>query len=470
MEITNSEKSIRNNLKAGSWYTIANAINQGLAFLLTPVLSRIMTESDYGDFSNFSAWAAMALVVTSLDLANVITRQKYEYEENFDEYMSSICLVTFISTASFFLIVQLFKDFFIGLFGFGEKYIYALFLFLLFKPAIDYFQIHQRVLIKYRLSAFVSVLFTLLTLILSISLVTWFEDGLWARTIGYVLPPILFGIVIYTFFIARGKRIEFGMVCSSLRLSIPLIPHNLSNGVLSSSDRTIIKKYWSSEVTAKYSIGYAVGTILYILTMSVSQAYTPWLYEKLKRKDYENIAHIHNILAYLGLAANILAILLTPEIVWLIGGDRYKEVVSFVPIVMVGVYLQFLGFLYVILEQYLKRSGIISVISVVAAVLNVVLNLIFVPRYGYVSAAWTTLFSFGVALVMHIMFLKGTEYRELINYKCIGILAILSVILIWPVEFIMKNTLLRVILIVCIAGIVGYAMIKILKSLRKIKN
>ena len=76
-------------LKAGVWYTISNFTNRALGAILTPIMTRLLTTSEYGDFVNFSSWAGILIVITSLDMANVIIRAKFDYEDDFDGYMNS---------------------------------------------------------------------------------------------------------------------------------------------------------------------------------------------------------------------------------------------------------------------------------------------------------------------------------------------------------------------------------------------
>ena len=99
----------KKHLKAGGWYTISDFINKGLAFLMMPVLTRLMSTVEYGEFSNFSAWAAMIVIVSSLDMSNVIVRAKFDYENTFEQYISNTIITTFISTGLTCSLMYLFR-------------------------------------------------------------------------------------------------------------------------------------------------------------------------------------------------------------------------------------------------------------------------------------------------------------------------------------------------------------------------
>ena len=74
-------------VKAGLWYTICNFLFKGMAFLSTPIFSRLMSKEELGGFSNFSSWVSILFVVTSMDLSQSIIRSKLELEEDIGREM-----------------------------------------------------------------------------------------------------------------------------------------------------------------------------------------------------------------------------------------------------------------------------------------------------------------------------------------------------------------------------------------------
>ena len=73
-----------------------------------------------------------------------------------------------------------------------EFYIHTMFLYLLVQPALEIFQVKQRVLYEYKASVLLSFISTLVTTIPSILLVSLLEDKFKARVIGYIFPFIVF--------------------------------------------------------------------------------------------------------------------------------------------------------------------------------------------------------------------------------------------------------------------------------------
>lgn len=452
------------NFRAGGWYTASRFVNKGLAMLITPFLTRMMSTGDYGEFSNFSAWATMVLVVTSLDMANVVIRAKFDYEDRFEGYMSSIVVATFVSSSFFALIIYIFRDFFSGLFGFGDKYIYALIIYFFFKPAIEFYVGQQVARLKYISGALVSLSSSVLILICSLVFVNFMEDKLWARTIGFILVPAVYGVVLYSMIIYKGKKVDLEAIRYTLKLSVPLIPHNLANSILSSSDRIVIKRFWPADDAAFYTIGYSVGNILYLFTQSVAQAYTPWLYDKLNKKEHALVPKVNNYLSVFALLLVCVFVGMAPEAVAVLGGKKYTPSIQIVPIVTVGIFFQFISKLYINIEHYMKITYMISAASLLAALSNVGLNLLLVPKYGFVAAAWTTMVSYGLALILHMIVIIRSRYRELIIHKVQLILCAVSLALIPLSSLLYSHVVYRVVFMAAVLAGTWFMLKKLMKE------
>ena len=53
-------------LKAGIWYTVCSFLTKGIAFITTPIFTRLLSSSEYGDYNTFVAWAGIIVIVSSL--------------------------------------------------------------------------------------------------------------------------------------------------------------------------------------------------------------------------------------------------------------------------------------------------------------------------------------------------------------------------------------------------------------------
>ena len=94
---------------------------------------------------------------------------------------------------------------------------------------------------------------------------------------------------------------------------------------------------------------------------------------------------------------------LSPEIIYILGGKGYEagKLVA-VPMIM-DAFILFLYNIIVPSEYYTKKTTYIMTGTLIAAGLNLVTNYIFIKAYGFIAAAYTTLFSYVCYLLLHIV-------------------------------------------------------------------
>ena len=424
-----------NDVKAGIWYTVGNFVNRGIAFLSTPIFTRLLTKEDYGEFSNFTAWAEMLMVFTSLDMYASINRAYQDYEEDFDTYMSTISWLSISFSAFCYLAVWLFRGWAVELFGMSLSYINMLFIYLIFAPASQLFLTWQRIRGKYKTAIFVSLGSALLSLGLSLLMVLTFQNKVLGRLVGYVLPVVMINAVLYGFFLSRGKHFIREKAKYALALAVPLIPHHLSGSILAKSDQFMIRRYCGSADLAVYSFAYDCSLVVSILSTSINQAYVPWLYRKLKENEFDEIDRQARRLLILFLLLVLGIMLLVPEMAYILGSGKYTDSVYMIPVIMGGYCLRFLYTYYVNIELFCKKSLAISLATIFAAAINVGLNLLWIPQYGYQAAAFTTIIGFAVLYIVHYNVVKRTQYGKLYHNKTLFFILLLFLAIIWGIQY-----------------------------------
>lgn len=405
--------------KIAIWYIISNILAKGLAVLTTPVFTRMMSKSDYGLFSNFTSWESILTVLVTLDLISAVARAKYDFDERMDEYLSSILLFSNIVTLCVYFVIELNQDFFVEFFGMDMLYIRMLFVYLLFMPALNFLQVKHRIYGKYKFSVATSLSSALIRTGISVLLVVLWEDKLLARTVGYLVPITFFNVVLWIIIIAKGRKLSWDCVKYACRISIPMIPHSLSGMLLGNSDRIMITNYCGSEANALYSVAYNISMLAYVIQNSMNQAWSPWLYDHLHIMDTKSIRKNSRI--YIGVYAILLigVLLISPEIIWILGGEGYMSAKYVMPPVILGCAYQFLYTLYVNIEIFQKKTFTISVGTMAAAALNLFLNWLLIPRFGYMAAAYTTLLGYLVLFVFHYLIVRkiAREYGDIYGTK-----------------------------------------------------
>ena len=260
-------------LKAGVWYTISNFLLRGMGLLFTPIFTRILTQNEYGEFSSFSSLVSVLLVIVTLNLESTLISAKYDYAQNFDDYIFSSLILSTLSGLLWFLIVNIIVSVNGSLFGLNRFYVNCMMVYFIFYPVVSFYQMRERYFFQYKTSVTINWVLSSSTIILSIILIFILSNSLTGRIIGYVTPTIFIGVVLYISFIKKGSRIQFRNWKYAIRICLPYIPHVLSLTLLNSMDRVMISLLRNTIETALYSLAYNIGAIVTLLIISMNRAF-----------------------------------------------------------------------------------------------------------------------------------------------------------------------------------------------------
>ncbi len=444
-------------LKSGLWYTVSNFLSKGMLFLATPLFTRLMTQEEFGSFSNFSSWLNILMIVVTLNVEASLISARYDHADRLDRYVFSALVLSSISALIWGIALNVFMDEVSQFFDLEPIYINCMLVYLLFFPALQLFQTKERFFFRYKASSAVSLLSSVGSCVLSVILVLVMQDKLSGRIFGHVLPVIVLGLALYILIAKRGRSVDFHDFPYTLRVCLPYIPHLLSMTILNSTDRIMITKMCGDQQTALYSVAYSVAMIVTLFLTALNGAFSPWLVEQLSQERYSKIREVSKtyIAAFLLFAVGLM--LLSPEILLIVGGSNYVSAKPVMLPVILGCACQFLYTLFVNVEQFYKKTVGMALASLSAAVLNYVLNWLLIPRFGYVAAAYTTLIGYLWLLLVHMLLVRRMKKSHvysctfiLLAVVCMGVAAFL-------VSLLYTNDILRYVCVgvyVCVIAVV----------------
>ncbi len=188
-----------------------------------------------------------------------------------------------------------------------------------------------------------------------------------------------------------------------LHFGVPLIPHVGGTFLLISVDRFVINSELGLGQTGIYMVAVQLAGAVALIFDAINKAYTPWLYERLKRNNYHEKRQIvrYTYIWYgVLLAGAALAFLVGPPVVVLIAGDGYSEAGKVIGWLTLG---QVFGGMYLMITNYIfysKRTGLLSVVTITSGLINVLLLVLMIPLYGIEGAAW----AFCAAMALRFIF------------------------------------------------------------------
>lgn len=401
-------KSLPIQVKAAGWYTVCNILQKGMQFIFVPIYVRLLTTEEYGKYSVFQSWKEILVIFTTLNLySGVFTKAMVSHEDDRDRYTSSMQGLTTVIAAFWLLIYAVFSGFFNNIFSIDSVTMYLIFIYSALFPAQSFWSVRQRVENKYIGLVFVTLLMSVLTPGVSIILLltTYLREKsvIW----GFLFVQIIFGALFYCYHFSKAKTFYYGPYWKdAVRFNIPLIPHYLSLIVLGQADRIMIERICGSSDAGIYSLAYQISQMLNILVSAVNSVFVPWGYEQLKFRKIQKLRDSSKGLCLLYATATLCVILVAPEIILIAGGKEYAQAMWVIPSVSISSYVVFCYGFYSLVEFYYSKTKYVMVASSVSAILNVILNAVFIPIFGFIAAGYTTLASYIALMFMHFIFAR----------------------------------------------------------------
>ena len=450
-------KGISVQAKASIWYTICNFLQKGISFVVVPVYVRMLTTDEYGEWSVFQSWRDILIIFASLNLyAGVYTKAMVDNKEDRDRYTSSMQgLGTLFSIAMLCIYIPT-HQWSNRIIGLDTPYMLLLFLYFIVYPAFSFWGARQRIEYKYKSMVAATIVVSILTPLVSILLLYNTDLRAEALIVGYLIVQCLVGLFFYVYHFVKGKCFYDGAYWKyATKFNIPLIPHYLSLIILNQSDRIMIKHLCGDGDAGIYSFAYQIASVVNMLISAVNGSRVPWTYEQLRDRTYGELKRITSILVLFMATLVFLISLLSPEIIMILGTEEYQIAVYVIPVVAVGIFYTFVYDLYASVEFYFGATKYVMYASVTGAVANLILNAIFIPKYGFMAAAYTTLVCYMIFMLMHYFFSKKVLKEQRIgqpvyNNKTIFLLSLLLTGICLAGMFTIRFPIVRIVLILLI--------------------
>lgn len=430
----NQDNKDKKALKSGVWYTISSISVKAILIFTTPIFTRLMTTTDYGLSATFTTWFTLLNVICSLNLWYSIGRAKIDFPNKLDEFVGSVQLLAFLFTfllgcGSLFFVNEL-----NSLFGMNKPLMIALYFYLLFYPAVQLTQAKLKYTYNYKGNIAITIYSTIVTVFFSLLFIILMPNNkALGKSLGAVFATGILSIYIWIKTISKGNAtINLSYWKYGLVISTPLILNSISLNILAQADRVFINKYCGADYTGIYSLAYSYAILINIVLNAVNEAWLPWFHDTFNEGNYDSIRKNVKPLIVFGCWFGICCIAIAPEAITLLGGQTYIEGIWVVPPVTLGIVCNYIFQHYEHVELHLKKTWYISIGTVIAAGINIILNIVFVRMYGFVAAAYTTLFCYLILMILHHLIstyiLRVKLYHNIFMYMALLLTCIISVV------------------------------------------
>jgi O-antigen/teichoic acid export membrane protein len=422
--------------KDSAIYGFGKFLVYGIGFFLLPIYTHVFPPAEFGvvDILNNNV-ARLALVTVALEIAQAVFRFVPETKTPSERraYASTALWFSIVAYSIFVAVGWIGADTFSQAIlresGFQDVFRIAL-LMIWANGIFTQLQNQLRLQIKSKQYTLVSVVDTVISLGLTILFIIVLKTGIIGIFWGQLLGLVIGGVVAFYF-----TREDFGLIFDwpkfkeMLRFSLPLVPSSVGVMVLLYVDRVAINELMTITDVGIFAAGDRIASMVTLLMFGFQMSMMPLVYQHYQEPATpRNLARIFRyfvagaLLMILGLS------LFAPELLALLTSPQYYGAAIVVPLlvsesVISGMYIFTPGL------SIAKRTGIIAVIYIAGALLNIVLNLLLIPIFGIGGAALATLISATTVFGTFMMFSQRT-YPVPHAWRQLGLADLIAAILV----------------------------------------
>ena len=400
-------------------YFFTTAVGQGMSFLLLPFVTRALPSEEYGAYALGLATASLVAVFASAWIRNVAIRLYYD-------------AVAEGTTRGFFYGIQLLQ-----LVMFGS--LYGITLLGLWLIGIEL--VTWRVLISAGVAAVVSdfalFAFEVLRVERRAGAYAVGEIGGGVLRFGLTLGGIVIGIrsaellldasslgfivaTLYAMRVLGGRlkgpmRLDFSRMREVVRHGPASLPFSVANWVERLFDRLVIEHFLGTAVVGIYSVGYTLGErTLGVVVKAVFMMAWPSILEAWGERGIVSartaVTAAHRLYAWFSVGPVLFMVVFGGDLLRIVAGAGYHDAAPIVPVIALSMWAE--GFARFLNRHFelRKRFAVLSGITVAGAGVNLLLNLVLVPVYGVMGAAWATL----INRAFNLLVFYATRDRDLV--------------------------------------------------------
>lgn len=397
-------------LRDFSWYVLGSFFPIFLGFVKTPVFTRHFTAHDFGELGVVSIGFNLLGVLFFSWIGSCLWRYfvKYKSENKLDSLYSNLIFLYVLSILSLALLTTILLNLSTG--EFQRTLIVLSFFQVVLNQWIVFHMILMRLESRSRDYTALQVTRALCSLSVSLILVFYFKMDISALIAGLIITDLLFILYLWlknplgVSIIPRLVKKE--ILSPMIRYGTMGLVLNFCLLAITYSDRYIIALFYDLKAVGIYDQVYKISqlSIMALITIYFNTI-NPYLLNKLETEYEFSLPLIRKYLyAYLLVGLPLIFYLgfFSKELSFLLLGPEFRTAYTLMPIVFFATFLHGVANFYELRLKFRNQLKKLSLLGIGSMTLNIVLNLLMIPSFGYQWAAYNTALTYGfMLLVLH---------------------------------------------------------------------
>lgn len=382
-------------------FSIGSFATKFLSFFLVPFYTNFLSTAEYGTIDLIINTAALLVPIFTLVVYDGVMRFSITDKDDIAYFVIGIVVIS-VGITILGLVL-----FFINLF-FGKEYNGWILLWIwtisLFNAFYSLTSNYLRAIDKITIMVKGSVINSIILLSLNIIMIAWLKIGI----SGYLMATVigLFFSCIYMLFNAqliknssiKKVKISKSKAKSMISYSFPLIFTAISWWINSSLDRYFVTILCGVEANGIYSIAYKIPNLLVAVQTIFTQAWSISAVQEFDKNDTDGfLGETYEIFSSFMLFVCMLIMVLNIPLSKILYANEFFEAWRYVPYLLCATFFGALSGYYGGIFSAVKNSTMCAISTTLSAVVNILLNYLFIPQYGVSGAAGATLIAYFIS-------------------------------------------------------------------------
>ncbi len=391
------------------WFGIIPQVSTLINILILPLITPFLTAFDYGVNGIINSYMSLFLTISILGLNVHLTNSFYTLRKRFNLLWGRILAIILISSLIFAIIYALILTYNLTEVKGSIKVLTIIgsCLPILFQAnkllANHYYPLIYNPKPYVLRNLFTSLLGVIITFIciyiLRLGFLGWVTSSAIVSITNFVLfiKPLWIDKKIFPIFSIKQKRLK-----NWILISLPIIPHSLGFIILSSSDRIIMQIIGVSfHDIGLYSNGYQIGSYINIITAAMITAVLPKIQEMFRSNQFKQLKSLYLFIQITTITGIFLFSIWIPQIYEILIRNKELKEASFIAFIICFSNIVFPFYAFISTTAFIEeRTYKLLWLILLPGIVNIILNFVFIPIYGYKSAIFTTLVSYWLQLLI----------------------------------------------------------------------
>ena len=378
---------------------------QGIAFVTTPIFTRLLGTEQFGMYSLFNSWVLILTCLMGFSVNSSIGTGIYTFKDKYIYFRNSVLLSSTLICLLELILIGICIPILTKITGFSGWLIIILGVTTLSHYIVNFAQMAFIYEKKADNNLILSVSISIVSVVVSIFLIYKENDNsrYLGRIYGVATTYLVAAIIVWLLlFLKKPVGIKKEYLKYGIAVGFPIVFHSLSQQILGQSDRVMMQWFGvNADKIGIYSLFYTISSVLVTILGALNNSWCPFYYDDLNEEKWNILNKKCKNYIELFTVLGIGFLFLSREVSYLMADESYWSGMNIIPILTFAVYFTFMYQFPVNFEFFHKKTKIIAIGTVGAGILNIILNAIMIPKWGMYGAAIATAISYLALFFAH---------------------------------------------------------------------